>query len=190
MTTLKPIKNNIIFSFVDRVNSQGQFEKEATSTGIILQASMDDSAKSPRWGRVEFAGPECTVTPGMYVLLPNLRWTSSFTVDGKKMWKTDETQVVATKQTISGDLTVINKYVVFTKVVKPRTTTVLGIEVVGGDTDTASGVVVDVGNAVEHNLVQSTIYYNDVNFSDTFTHGGCALSFIKESEIIAYMRGE
>ena len=93
---LTPVGNNIAFTFLDRVNSKGEFEPDPTASGILLQASFDDSAKQPRWANVVAVGPRCeTIKPGMQILLPNLRWTSHFKVDGQKVWRSDETQVAA-----------------------------------------------------------------------------------------------
>lgn len=185
---ITPINNNIIFKFVDRVNAKGEFEKEATEAGILLQSSFDDSAKDPRWVNVVAVGPECTtVKPGEQVLLPNLKWTSRFTVDGEKMWRSDETQAVAVRDNARADIRALAAHVLFEETPKEAVRASGLVLVIGGNDSTPSGTVAHVGPGVAEELtVGSRIYYDDVNFTDRFVHNGRKLSFIKDESILAY----
>jgi len=185
--TLNPINNNIIFSFVDPVNSKGEFEKGTTESGIILQSSFDDSAKSPRWGNVVSVGPACTVKVGQQILMPNLRWTSGFTHDGQRLWKTDETQIVATRDNESSKLHMLRNVVAFVqRTADSKMRTVGSLTVIGRNTDTPRGVVIVNGPDCPAELHRATIYYDDTNFTDMFSHGGFQLAFISDDNILAY----
>lgn len=185
---LLPITKNIIFKFVDKVNAKGEFEKGQTESGILLQSSFDDSAKSPRWVDVVAVGPDCTlVQPGFQALLPNLRWTPNFKVDGEMMWRTDETEVVAVRAAPQAQVIPLKNVVLFKRHEKVAFKSTGLIVVMGGNTDTPSGTVIDAGPDAASELVAgSTIYFDDTNFTDTFVHGGVTMSFIKDDSILAY----
>lgn len=183
-----PINNNIIFTFVDRVNSKGEFEQDSTPAGILLNASFDDSAKSPRWVNVVAVGSKCTaIKPGDQVLLPNLRWTSHIKFDDKKLWRSDESQAVAVRDHAEAEIRPLSTYVLFeeTRVESVRASGL--ILVVGASDETPSGTVAHVGPDVAGELaVGAKIFYNDTNFTDRFVHNGRNLSFIKDESILAY----
>lgn len=185
---LIPVGNNIAFTFVDRVNSKGEFEPEPSAAGILLNPGVDDSAKNPRWGNVVAVGPRCTVIkPGMQILLPNLRWTSHFKVEGQKVWRSDESQVAAYRDGPSSDIHPIGTYVLFKPIAKEHVRASSLIIVVGGNfSDTPTGTVVAVGpDATGDVKAGQILYYNDTNFTDTFKHAGVTLSFIKDENILA-----
>lgn len=186
--SLIPVGNNIAFTFVDRVNSKGQFEPEKSEAGIVLNPGIDDSAKNPRWASVVAVGPRCeAIKPGMQVLLPNLRWTSSFTFEGSKVWRSDESQVVAYRATPTSEIHPIGAYVLFKQIVKEYVRPGSLIIVVGGTSDdTPSGTVVAVGPDATPDLKPGQIlYFSDTNFTDTFKHAGVTMSFIKDENILA-----
>lgn len=185
---IKPINNNIIFTFVDRVNSKGEFEKEQTESGILLQSSFDDSAKSPRWVNVVAVGPECKdIKVGMQALLPNLRWTSYVKVNDQKVWRSDETQAVAYRTSPDSAVVPIGSTVIFTQKKKEAVRSSGMFLLVGGNDDTPSGVAIAVGPEADQDLAGATFFYNDTNFTDTFVHGGVEMSFIKDDSILAYV---
>lgn len=184
--SLQPIKNNIIFKFVDKVNAKGQFEKERTESGIILQSSFDDSAKEPRWVNVVAVGPDCTVKPGQQVLLPNLRWTQGFKHEGEMMWKSDESQAVAVRDTPESTLHALATNVIFVHRKPKSTPSYAGLTVVGGHVDNPSGVIIAIGPECYDELKGATFFYDGTNFTDNFSHGGFSLAFIKEENILAY----
>jgi co-chaperonin GroES (HSP10) len=185
---LTPLGNNIAFTFVDRVNSQGQFEPESSAGGILLNPGVDDSAKNPRWVNVIAVGPLCeTIKPGTQVLLPNLRWTSHFKVDGEKVWRSDESQAVAVRDNPHAPLIPLGEYVIFKQITKEFVRPSSLIIVVGKAHDeTPTGRVIDVGPKVTSGVAPDQIlYYSDTNFTDTFRHAGVTLSFIKDTDILA-----
>lgn len=185
---ITPIKNNIIFSFVDAVNSKGEFEKPSTESGIVLKSSFDDSAKSPRWVNVLAVGPECKdVKVGMQALLPNLRWTAHTKVEGQMVWKTDESEVVAVRPNDTTECTPLRDVVIFKQQRNQNSVSQSGIMlIIHHNDDTPSGAVISVGPQADANLKGSTIYYSDVNFTDTFVFKGAELSFIKCDNVLAY----
>lgn len=186
---IRPIKKSFVFQFNDAVTSKGEFDNGTTAGGIILQPSFDDSAKQARWVTIVAAGNDCddaVFRPGAQVLLPALRWTEASKLEGQKIWKSDETQVVAYKD---GDAVVpIQNYVIFTQNKANVSQSQSGLlVVVGGVGDTASGTVVSVGSdAAEELQAGYKILYDDVNFNDTFEHGGVKYAFIKDESILAY----
>ncbi len=95
MSTIKPLGNNVMFSFIDETGGKsGRFHDRPTEAGIILVSSAD-SQKKHRWGRVVAAGPKAEVNPGEFILVESLMWMEGTTIDGVKMWKTDDTKILA-----------------------------------------------------------------------------------------------
>lgn len=94
---LNPIRNHIIFEFLDKLDSQNQFT-QTTETGIHIVGHFDNSAKEPRWAKVLALGPNVSDElrqPGCEILIENLRWTEGVEFEGKKYWRTDDKQVLA-----------------------------------------------------------------------------------------------
>lgn len=186
---IKPIKKSFVFQFNDAVTSKGEFDNGTTAGGIILQSSFDDSAKQARWVTIVAAGDECDATvfkPGAQVLLPALRWTEASKLEGQKIWKSDETQVVAYKD---GETIIpLQNYVIFTQNKANVAQSQSGLlVVVGGVGDTATGTVVSVGSTAASELqVGFKILYDDANFNDTFEAKGVKFAFIKDDDIFAY----
>lgn len=187
MNMIKAIKRGIVFQFQEAINTKGEFEQGKSSGGIILQASFDDSAKQSRIVNVVAAGSDCEhIREDMAVLLPALRWTPASTLNGQKVWKSDETQVVAI--ITETDIKPISNYVIFTRNKPTVQKSNSGLLVVLGDLgDTANGTVVAVGEKTASELSKGcTIFFNDANFNDTFTHNNTEYAFIKDDEILAY----
>ena len=179
------IKRGFVFQFIDAVNSKGEFDKTASSGGILLQGTFDDSAKEPRWVKVISAGSDCKeIKKGDQVMLPALRWTPASTLDGEKIWKSDESEAALVSDEYG--VRAIASYVIF-KPIKPEVKKQSGLLiVVGNNTDTPRGEVHAVGPDADQDLVDSFIYYNDTNFFETFTSAGVEYAFIKEENILAY----
>ena len=98
MAKIRPIKNHVIFQFVEEmVRHMGvaQFEQK-TDWGFTF-VRVDESTQSPRWGIVTHVGPETdeAIEVGMKVLIENLQWTNEFEVDGQKYWRTDSDHILA-----------------------------------------------------------------------------------------------
>jgi hypothetical protein len=126
---------------------------------------------------------------GDQILIPNLRWTNGFKVDGVYHWKTDQTQIAAVRSAETGKLKAANDYVVFVKN-KPSSsfTSQSGLLIMSAPTtDTPSGRALSIGPDADPELADSTIYYSDINFTNDFTHGSVSLAFVKEEEIFVYV---
>lgn len=187
ITMIQPFKNNILFSFLDAVNSKGEFERtDSSSLKLHLKASSDDSASKPRLAKAEHVGPDVKdVEAGDIFLLPPLRWTTKFTHDSTNLWKTDETQVVLVIK--KSGFKVLNEYVLFDLHKQAQTTTPSGIFLlhpIVDQSETQKGFVL-VGNDTVPKA--SIIYFVDKNFTHTATIDGVTMSFIKATDIIAYV---
>lgn len=91
MSELKPIKDSILFTFVQNTRD-GYFRKE-TEWGFTISGSDYDSSKS-RWGLVEVVGPDCQhVKVGDYIMIEALKWTTAVEFERKKYWRTAEAHV-------------------------------------------------------------------------------------------------
>jgi co-chaperonin GroES (HSP10) len=89
-----PLRNNIMFRFLDETSgSKGKFSERKLASGIVLP-TLDSAQKSPRWGEVIAAGPDAQVKEGEYILIESLQWTFGTEVDGRKMWKTDDSKII------------------------------------------------------------------------------------------------
>ena len=99
--TLKPLRNNIIFRFLEETTgSKGAF-KERTSSGIIIPITQS-TQKVHRWGRVLAVGPLVDgVQEGDYILIEALMWMEGVKYEDGKVWKTDDSKVLA----VTNDLT-------------------------------------------------------------------------------------
>lgn len=94
MTTIRPLKNNIMFKFLDETaGSKGAFT-ESTLSGIIIPRT-NSTQKVARWAEVIAAGPDTEVVPGDFILIESLMWMEAVKVDDQKMWKTDDSKVLA-----------------------------------------------------------------------------------------------
>jgi co-chaperonin GroES (HSP10) len=94
---IRALHNQILFQFVDRVNTIGQFEEQKTEGGILILGDHDKSAKISRWATIVSLGPDCSDelrVPGCKILIENLRWTNGVKYEGQMIWKTDETQLL------------------------------------------------------------------------------------------------
>ncbi|QDJ96419.1 hypothetical protein Xoosp13_233 [Xanthomonas phage Xoo-sp13] len=91
MTEYTLLKKSIAFDFC-QATRDGFFRNE-TEWGFTL-AGNDFDANKARWGRAVKIGPEVTeVAVGDYILIDPLKWTLAVDVDGKKLWRTDESYV-------------------------------------------------------------------------------------------------
>jgi co-chaperonin GroES (HSP10) len=184
--TLKPIKNTFIFKFLDSINSNGQFNKTTTEAGIILQANFDDSAKEARWVKIDTAGPECeSLDAGDVVLLPALRWTSGVKFEDEKVWKSDEKQAVIVLE--SSKMIPLRDIIIFKKVKDEESLSTFGLVLVKDPhNNSPRGYVVATGPDCVDIGLEDTIYYDDSQFTDAFTHNGTEYGFIKEDNVLAF----
>jgi hypothetical protein len=94
---LSAIRNHIIFEFLDKLDSQGQFT-QTSDAGLHIVGHFESSAQQPRWARVLTVGPqtdEVLADAGCEVLIDNLKWTEGVVLEGKKVWRTDDKHVLA-----------------------------------------------------------------------------------------------
>ncbi len=101
MSTLKPIKNNILFQFEDktvRKNDMGRNRSQfAEVTGWGFEtSSYDESTKKPRWGLVRFTGDgvDENIKIGTRVLVEALQWTEGIKHEGEIYWRTNDTKIL------------------------------------------------------------------------------------------------
>lgn len=94
--SLRPLKNAILFAFVDD-SASGLFISKTQSGILLSQAPKDfDSQRIPRWGKVLAIGPQVKdVKPGDFALIEGLAWTEGFKHDEVRVWKTDEEKIMA-----------------------------------------------------------------------------------------------
>jgi co-chaperonin GroES (HSP10) len=92
--TLKPLRNNVMFRFLDSTSGEKGAFTESTISGIILPTTKS-TQKAHRWAQVVAAGPLAAVEPGDYILIESLMWMEAVKFEGEKMWKTDDSKVLA-----------------------------------------------------------------------------------------------
>lgn len=184
---LTPIKNTFIFKFQEAINNKGQFEKNTTETGIILQASFDDSAKESRWVVVSEVGRECSdVRAGDVVLLPALRWTAGSKFDDETIWKSDEMQAVAKQDKYDNVVVPLRDTVIFKPYKDEEILSSFGIVLVKDpDANSPKGIIIAVGPDCVDAQIGEFVFYDDSNFFDNFVFNGEDLAFIKENNILA-----
>jgi len=96
MTKIIPLRNNVMFKFLDETHgSKGKFQDRATKSGIIIPVA-DSTQKAARWGEVVCVGPDAAhqLSPGDFILIEGLQWTVHTVIDGEKLWKTDDSKIL------------------------------------------------------------------------------------------------
>lgn len=95
MTTIRPLKNNVMFRFLDHTGgAKGRFT-DTLRSGIIMVPGVAHQ-KVHRWGEVLALGPDCAgLAVGDYILIEALMWMEGTKVEGVPMWKTDDTKILA-----------------------------------------------------------------------------------------------
>jgi co-chaperonin GroES (HSP10) len=187
---MQALHSNILFTFVDQVNTRGEFVNSPTVSGIVLTGTTDDSAKAPREAIVRYAGPECkSVKAGDRIVIPALRWTNYFATAEGKMWKTEESEIVGIIDQHTPTLVPIGEFVTFSLLKERKSVTSSGLIVVSSGTneDTLSGTVIRTGNEVDPTLqTEDTIIFNKANFFQTvyLRQTNKPVSFLKDSEIL------
>lgn len=93
---IRPLNNNIMFEFLDQTAGPkgGFIEKH----GTFLIPQVHSTQKVARWGQVIALGPKALaggLAVGDYILIEALMWMEAVKVDGRKMWKTDDSKVLA-----------------------------------------------------------------------------------------------
>lgn len=101
---IKPLKNNVIFKFLDETTGKkGAFVDRQLASGIILPGGSVNRQKVHRWGQVVAAGPEADgLASGDYILIEAMMWMEGVRVgEDEKVWKTDSSKVLA----VTNDIT-------------------------------------------------------------------------------------
>jgi co-chaperonin GroES (HSP10) len=100
---IKPLKNNVLFKFLDRTGGQQGKFTDRTRSGIILTNLSEGGQKDARWGVVVAVGPDAEqdVQVGEYILIEPMMWTFGVEVEGEKLWKTDPTKIMAVTDDVS-----------------------------------------------------------------------------------------
>lgn len=100
---IRPLKNNIIFKFLeDTVGKKGAFLERQRESGIIIPLTAN-TQRVHRWGVALAVGPEVDgVQPGDYILIEALMWMEGVKLsENEKVWKTDDSKVLAVTNDIS-----------------------------------------------------------------------------------------
>lgn len=98
MTTLRPLRNHIVFTFLSRktrISGKTAFQEE-TDWGFRY-VNVDQSTGDMRWGIVRFVGPQVPdeIKPGMHILIDSLKWTNEVEFEDEYYSRTDYDQIVA-----------------------------------------------------------------------------------------------
>ena len=98
MSKLKPIRDHILFQFVDeaiRLNDMTHFV-DKTDWGFMT-ANVQRGMDYPRVGNVVAVGPEAEdkVKIGDQILIEPLMWTTGVEFESVEYWRTDLTHVIA-----------------------------------------------------------------------------------------------
>lgn len=96
MSTLRPLNNVVMFKFIEETGgSKGRFAERVRESGIIIPSAVT-AQKVARWGEVISVGPKVDgLAPGDFILVEALMWMEGIKFEGEKMWKTDDSKVLA-----------------------------------------------------------------------------------------------
>lgn len=95
---LYPLLNGILFVFNEQLE-QGKFVEYHGK--VYVGKSDDSSIKNARWGKVIAIGPDVKddgIKVGKHILIEPLAWTKGLEYDGIKIWRTDESRVMAVSE--------------------------------------------------------------------------------------------
>lgn len=101
MKKMIPVRNNIIFKFVE-ATSVGRFINSTDSNIIISSQDLNQSGV-PRWAEVKEVGPLVSeeIKPGIFILIEAGMWTPGFVIDDITYWKTDDKKILAVSESPS-----------------------------------------------------------------------------------------
>lgn len=94
MSTLRPLRNTVLFRFLDETGgSRGEFS-ERTRSGLIIP-KLQSTQKGERWGKVVAVGPDVAgVEVGEFILIEPMMWTNHEVFEGEKIWKTNDEKIL------------------------------------------------------------------------------------------------
>lgn len=92
---LKALNDKILFVFLTDIDT-GVF-RQKTKSGIEIIEKMENQLQVSRWAKVVKVGKSVSdeITPGQYILIENLKWTTHLKYNDVKFWMTDEKSVMA-----------------------------------------------------------------------------------------------
>lgn len=103
---LKPLGNAFLFSFCSETVG-GQFIDKNHGQIILTNQDLSEQGKMARWGKVVAIGNKVKdFQVGDLVLIEALMWTKEFKYLEQRLWKSDDTKVIA----IGDDETVTYAY--------------------------------------------------------------------------------
>ncbi len=93
---LRALGNNVMFKFLDEtVGTKGAFVETHQKLGIIIPVT-NNTQRVHRWGEVVAVGPKVDgLVPGDFILIEALMWMEGVKVGDEKVWKTDDSKVLA-----------------------------------------------------------------------------------------------
>lgn len=95
MATLRPLGNGIMFRFLDHTGGVKGAFTESHRSGIIIPTT-NSTQRTARWGEVLAIGEKVDgVKVGDYILIEPLMWSFGLTFENEKIWKTDDSKVLA-----------------------------------------------------------------------------------------------
>jgi co-chaperonin GroES (HSP10) len=95
MAKLRPLGNSIMFRFLDHTGGAKGAFTETHKSGIIIPTT-NSTQRSARWGEVVSVGDKVDgVSVGDFILIEPLMWSFGVSFNGEKIWKTDDTKVLA-----------------------------------------------------------------------------------------------
>lgn len=95
MSNIRPLRNNVIFRFLeDTVGTKGAFIERHS---FLIIPGSNSTQKVHRWVEVIAVGPDCDgVQPGDYALVEALMWMEGVKLSlDEKVWKTDDSKILA-----------------------------------------------------------------------------------------------
>jgi hypothetical protein len=95
LKTLRVLKNNIIFQFLEETTDSGGFQQKTKDSFIIVETKGSQMDR-PRWGRVISVGNDVVdVKPNDYIYVKALQWSPKFMYKMEKFWTTNDEQILA-----------------------------------------------------------------------------------------------
>lgn len=94
---LRPLRNNVMFKFLDDTAGEKGVFTDTHRSGIIIPRSTKNQ-KVHRWAEVVALGPDAEaggLCVGDFILIEALMWMEGVKFEGSKVWKTDDSKVLA-----------------------------------------------------------------------------------------------
>ena len=107
LNTIKPIKDKILFQFVEDMTN-ATFKSKSPG-GIVMVETQANKVDKPRWGEVLSVGSEVDgMRVGEFILIEALGWTNSMTLEdslsAEKFWFTKADKVMCVSDTLPDGL--------------------------------------------------------------------------------------